>query len=104
MKMRAYTGLAAALSMWLLASGCKGTGTTTSDPGTDSDMGGGDLAFPTTPGDGHVLDAVYAELLAKSSSLRGRTWDLSSDNLLAGTWLLQSPPTSHWAARWSSAR
>lgn len=96
MKIWAVTGLsAAALALTLTTVACKGTGTTT-EPGTDADLGSGDLGFPQTPGDGHVIDAVYAELLAKAAPLRGRTWNLSTENLLSGSWLLQSPPPSHW--------
>ena len=62
------------------------------DGGTD----GGMVQPPASPGDGHVLDAVNSALSTTQSSLKGRTWNLSTTNLLSEDWLLQTPPTSTW--------
>jgi phosphatidylserine/phosphatidylglycerophosphate/cardiolipin synthase-like enzyme len=89
------TTLPAALAFLVIgaSTGCS-SAEQTDDPDVDPDM---DMEEPPSPsGDGHVADAVLATLNSLAGDKRGRTWALSSDNLLEGDWLIQSPPEQHW--------
>lgn len=88
---RSFT-LPAALGLFLgvALAGCAKEGESTEPP---ADMGG---VMPTSPGDGHIVDAVVETLNRLASDKRGKSWNVSSDNLLSGDWLIQSPPASHW--------
>jgi phosphatidylserine/phosphatidylglycerophosphate/cardiolipin synthase-like enzyme len=98
---------AAALSLLgcFAATGCDQQGI--SMTGMDTDMGTGsapDLLAPAplTPGDGHVADAVIGTLNSLASAKRGRTWNVSTQNLLEGAWLIQSPPEPTWGRPYSA--
>lgn len=70
-----------------------------SSTNADNQDGGTDMAEaqpPPTPGDGHVIDAVNSALSTTHGALKGRTWNLSTTNLLHEDWLLQTTPAPTW--------
>lgn len=85
--------------LWGSALVLGGMSACSSTPTQAEDMGSPDMATPQPPpgpGDGHVIDAVNAALSSTAMPLKGRTWNLSSSNLLADDWLLQTPAAATW--------
>jgi phosphatidylserine/phosphatidylglycerophosphate/cardiolipin synthase-like enzyme len=95
MKSRGLRFVVPAAVGFLLTSlaGCEKPGETTNPP-PDVDMGV--MTMPTSPGDGHVADAVIATLNNLASGKKGKSWNVSGENLLDGDWLIQSPPEAHF--------
>lgn len=84
-------------------SGCSDQSPTQGGMGTD--LGAGpDLLVPVplTPGDGHVADAVIGTLTSVAGGKRGRTWNVTTKNLLDGAWLIQSPAEATWGMPYSA--
>jgi len=54
------------------------------------------LATDVAAGPSHITDAVLATLEQDAADRWNRTWNVSSDNLLAPGWVVQTPTASHW--------
>jgi phosphatidylserine/phosphatidylglycerophosphate/cardiolipin synthase-like enzyme len=59
-------------------------------------------AIARPPGSSYVTDAVLTTLDAAGNW--DRTWNISSDNALVGSWLLQTPPAPHWGTGYGGLR
>jgi phosphatidylserine/phosphatidylglycerophosphate/cardiolipin synthase-like enzyme len=64
------------------------------DPAQEPSLDETSDAIARPPGASYVTDAVLATLDAAGNW--GRTWNVSSDNALVGSWLLQTPPAATW--------